>query len=70
LVDKCKYRDCKHDKEVGCAVKKAIEDGRLSIERFNSYKSQLKELKALKGSKESYYNNRTNKFNKRNMKRG
>jgi ribosome biogenesis GTPase len=70
LVDQCKYRDCKHDKEVGCAVKEAIEDGRLSVERFNSYKSQLKELKALKDNKESYYNNRTNKFNKRNMKRG
>ncbi|WP_346928898.1 ribosome small subunit-dependent GTPase A [Clostridium sp.] len=70
LVDQCKYRDCKHDKEVCCAVKEAIEDGRLSIERFNSYKSQLKELKTLKDSKKSYYNNRINKLNKRNTKRG
>lgn len=70
LVDQCKYRDCKHDKEVGCAVKEAIEDGRLSIERFNSYKSQSKELKTLKDNKKSYYNNRINKFNKRNTKRG
>ena len=51
LVDQCKYRDCKHDKEVGCAVKEAIEDGRLSIERFNSYKTSLKELKTLKDNK-------------------
>lgn len=70
LVDQCKYRDCKHDKEVGCAIKKAIEDGTLSIERFNSYRSQLKELKTLKDNKKSYYNNRINKFNKRNTRRG
>lgn len=70
LVAQCKYRNCKHDKEAGCAVKEAIEDGRLSVERFNSYKSQLKELKTLKDSKKTYYNNRVNKFNKRTMKRG
>lgn len=70
LANQCKYRDCKHDKEVGCAVKEALEDGTLSIERFNSFKTQLKELKTLKDSKKSYYNNRINKFNKRNMKRG
>lgn len=28
--------------------------GRLSIERFNSYKSQLEELKTLKYNKKSY----------------
>ena len=34
----CKFKDCKHEKEPNCAVKKAIEDGILTIERFNSYK--------------------------------
>lgn len=70
LIDQCKFRDCKHDKEVGCAIKAAIEDGKLSIERFNSYKSQLKELKILKDKKKCYDNSRINKSNKRNMKRG
>ena len=65
LANQCKYRDCKHDKEVGCVVKEALEDGTLSIERFNSFKTQLKELKTLKDSKKSYYNNRINKFNKK-----
>ncbi len=69
LAEECRYRDCKHEKEVGCAIKSAIEDGRLSIERFNSYKSQLKELKSLKDMKKSYYNNRVNKVNKNNVKR-
>ncbi len=70
LIDQCRYRDCKHDKEVGCAIKAAIEDGRLSIERFNSYKSQLKELKTLKDNRKSYDNSRLNRLNKRNTKRG
>ncbi len=69
LAEECRYRDCKHEKEVGCAIKSAIEDGSLSMERFNSYKSQLKELKSLKDMKKSYYNNRINKNNKNNVKR-
>lgn len=70
LAKECKYRDCKHDKEVGCAIKAAIESGNLSIERFNSYKSQLKELKTLKDTKKNYESNRINKLNKINKRRG
>ncbi|WP_426351112.1 ribosome small subunit-dependent GTPase A [Alloiococcus sp. CFN-8] len=70
LIDKCKYSNCNHDKEAGCAVKDAIEDGTLTIERFNSYKSQLKELKILQDNKKSYSNNRIYNHHKRNMKRG
>ena len=33
----CKFSDCNHMDEPGCAVKKAIEDGELTTERFNSY---------------------------------
>jgi len=65
LTEKCRYRDCKHEKEVNCAIKAAIKDGNLSIERFNSYKSQLKELKTLKDKKKSYDNSRINKTNKK-----
>jgi ribosome biogenesis GTPase len=70
LIEQCKYRDCKHDKEDGCAIKEAIKTGSLSVERYNSYKSQLRELKTLKDTKKSYYSNRTKKFNKRNVERG
>lgn len=34
LMDHCRFRDCKHDREPGCAVRAAIEDGRLDPERF------------------------------------
>ena len=33
----CKFSNCKHDTEPGCAVKAAIEDGTLSMERFELF---------------------------------
>lgn len=33
----CKFANCSHDKESGCAIKKAIQDGILSEERYHSY---------------------------------
>ena len=35
----CKFSDCKHDTEPGCAIKAAIADGTLSQERFELFKS-------------------------------
>ncbi len=35
----CKFSDCKHDTEPGCAIKAAIENGELSEERYMLYKS-------------------------------
>lgn len=34
---KCKFGDCRHQSEPGCAVRKAIESGELAAERWNSY---------------------------------
>lgn len=34
---KCKFSDCRHKSEPGCAIKQAIENGELSQERWNSY---------------------------------
>lgn len=41
----CKFRDCKHQSEPGCAVKEAIARGMLSLERWNSYNALKKERK-------------------------
>ncbi len=35
----CKFSDCKHDTEPGCAIKAALETGELSFERYTLYKS-------------------------------
>ncbi len=44
LASECKYRDCSHEKEPGCAVNAAIENGFLDQNRLLSYKKLLKEL--------------------------
>jgi ribosome biogenesis GTPase len=47
LAEACRFDDCAHESEPGCAVKEAIETGELSPERFGSYRKQLRELAAL-----------------------
>lgn len=44
LAALCKYRDCSHMSEPGCAVKRAIEDGSLPQARLDSYKKLQKEI--------------------------
>jgi ribosome biogenesis GTPase len=39
LEKQCKFSDCQHDTEPGCAVKAAIERGDLSVDRYILYKS-------------------------------
>lgn len=45
LLQNCKFNDCTHTNEPGCAIIKAIEDGALTLERWQSYKSLAKEAK-------------------------
>lgn len=45
LSKQCRFSDCSHTKEPGCAVKKAIEDGFISQERLSSYFKLKKEAK-------------------------
>ena len=47
LMDQCRFRDCKHDQEPGCAVRAAIEDGRLDPARFASLERLVAEEAAL-----------------------
>ena len=37
LADQCRFRDCRHAKEPGCAVRAAIEAGTLDANRFANY---------------------------------
>ena len=37
LASQCKFRNCTHKNEPGCAVLKALETGELEIDRWNSY---------------------------------
>lgn len=44
LALSCRYRDCTHTTEPGCAVKKAIEENKLSEKRFQNYIKLQREL--------------------------
>ena len=35
--DKCKYRDCMHDKEDDCEVKDRVKSGDILISRYDNY---------------------------------
>lgn len=35
----CKFSDCRHETEPGCAIKAAIADGTLAVERYELYRS-------------------------------
>ena len=41
----CRFSNCTHTHEPGCAVKLAVEQGRISQERYNSYLGMLEEDK-------------------------
>ncbi|UHA73561.1 ribosome small subunit-dependent GTPase A [Paenibacillus sp. 481] len=47
LAKRCKYSNCRHGNEPGCAVERAIVDGVVSDERLHSYMKQRSELKRL-----------------------
>lgn len=57
LSDNCKFRDCKHDKEPGCAVKEAIENETLDANRFKSYKKLQRQFRRSKIKNRSYNSN-------------
>jgi ribosome biogenesis GTPase / thiamine phosphate phosphatase len=47
LMDACRFRNCKHDQEPGCAVQAAIADGRLDVVRLRSLERLIEEEAAL-----------------------
>ncbi|HYF45129.1 MAG TPA: ribosome small subunit-dependent GTPase A [Acidimicrobiales bacterium] len=47
LAEHCRFRDCSHDSEPGCAVRAAVEDGSLAAERIDQYHSLRREAESL-----------------------
>ena len=47
LAPECRFRDCRHDNEPGCAVKAAVADGRLEQRRLLSYLDLRREQDSL-----------------------
>jgi len=44
LFDQCRFRDCQHDQEPGCAIQGAIDSGELDAKRYKSYLKLKREL--------------------------
>jgi ribosome biogenesis GTPase len=53
LAGECKFSDCRHESEPGCAIRRAIASGELSSARFNSYLKLMRELRSLEVRKDA-----------------
>jgi ribosome biogenesis GTPase / thiamine phosphate phosphatase len=47
LEGQCRFKDCRHEGEPGCAIQAALADGRLETERWQSYRRLQQELAEL-----------------------
>jgi ribosome biogenesis GTPase len=45
LSTQCRFRDCRHHDEPGCAVRKAIEEGRLEARRLDNFQKLSREAR-------------------------
>ena len=63
LTGKCRFRDCAHRTEPGCAVRAALERGELSAARLLSYE-KLRTKNAYSENAESYLAAKEEKFKK------
>ena len=52
LAEACRFRDCTHHEEPGCAVRAAVESGELTPERYASYQALQQEMAAMRDRRE------------------
>lgn len=52
LTKQCRFSDCQHQGEPGCAVNEALESGTLAMQRWESWNKLQKELKHMEAKKE------------------
>jgi ribosome biogenesis GTPase len=50
LEGQCRFSDCSHESEPGCAIQAALADGRLAPERWASYRALRDELAELEAT--------------------
>lgn len=52
LAEQCRFTDCRHENEPGCAVRKALEEGTIDSKRYESYLGLQSELMYLADKRE------------------
>jgi len=48
LALQCRFSNCRHDTEPECAVKKAVLEGKISVQRLDNYRKLKEEMKSMK----------------------
>lgn len=48
IADECKFHDCKHGMDKGCAIRAGVEDGSLDVGRYESFLKLEEEIEDLK----------------------
>jgi ribosome biogenesis GTPase len=41
----CRFTDCRHEGEPGCAVREALDEGRIDPERYRNYRKMQAEMR-------------------------
>ena len=65
----CRFSDCSHEQEPGCAIKQALADGSLPKERFASYRKLQREIRALEIRKDARLQSEARKEYRRRARR-
>ena len=53
LAGRCRFTDCGHDGEPGCAVTAALEDGRIDTQRVAAWRKLQREMAFLRAKQDS-----------------
>ena len=70
LAASCRFRDCKHADEPGCAVQAAVQSGELAQARLDSYRSFAAELQEVRERRDEARHMRGEKASDRRRRRG
>jgi ribosome biogenesis GTPase len=64
LTARCRFNDCAHDREPGCAIREALANGELDRGRWRSYQKMLREMDHLSGRKRERIRGRNKEISK------
>ena len=68
IARRCRFSDCAHDREPGCAIRDALADGTLPAERWQSYVKLQRELEAIEARRNHLLRQERRRFYKQRTK--
>lgn len=61
VATECKFADCRHESEPGCAINDGVESGRLDLERVEAWKALRREVEFVETRKVEYQRRKSEK---------